>query len=79
MTEIQADGADQEVRFCAPIDFGLWHLTADRETTLCGAYTVKGHHISGKFRLFKPHRDCTKCYRIYRTRYTGTERPGGNR
>lgn len=70
MTDTDTDGREHGVKYCAPIDFGDWHLTTDGETTLCGAHTVEGHHISGSFDLFAPHRDCTKCYRIYRTRHT---------
>lgn len=60
-------------KFCAPIDFGAWHLTVDGETTLCNSYSVESHHISGEFDLFDPRTDCTKCYRIYRTRHTNDE------
>jgi len=71
-SEQSTDSDDHKARFCAPIDFGLWHLTTDGETTLCGEYDVEGHHISGKFNVNKPRRDCTKCYRLYRTRQTKT-------
>lgn len=54
-------------RFCAPVDFGGWHLTVDGETTLCGNHKVKGHHLSGEFKINNPNKDCPECYRVYRT------------
>lgn len=74
MSEQSEGDAEREVKFCAPVDFGVWHLTVDEEMTLCEAYEVGSHHISGTFDVFKPQSDCTECYRIYRTVYADTER-----
>lgn len=52
-----------EASFCAPKDFGGWHITIDEEEVLCGAYSVEGHHISGAVGNieYDPERDCEEC------------------
>lgn len=61
-----SDGAEhREARYCAPRDFGGWHITIDGETTLCGEHSVEGHHTSGTVSAsdpdYDPKRDCPKC------------------
>lgn len=55
-----------EARFCAPIDFGDWHITVDGEETLCGEYSVESHHTSGTVgNDYDNVRDCPECRRIH--------------
>lgn len=65
-----------EPRYCAPVDFGDWHITVDGETTLCKAYTVAGHHISGRVAgsHHDPARDCCRCMAIYGHEYADAKR-----
>lgn len=56
----------EEAKFCAPMDFGDWHITVDGEETLCGKYSVESHHISGSVgNDYDNTRDCPKCRQIY--------------
>lgn len=52
---------NDEPRYCAPIDFGAWHITVDGKTTACGQYSVEQHHISGTLDEYQPDTDCRAC------------------
>lgn len=55
----------EQPRFCAPNDFGGWHITTDGNETLCGI-EVEGHHLSGTVGdEYDNTRDCPECREMF--------------
>ena len=70
------DETDPDAWYCAPTDFGLWHITTDENETLCGL-PVQSHHLSGNvgYGGYDPERDCAQCRGVYavQRRYRGDD------
>lgn len=63
----------EQARYCAPIDFGDWHITIDGEETLCGRHSVEQHHISGTLDDYDNVRDCPECRQKYEQDLRGAD------
>lgn len=64
---------DSDAWYCAPTDFGRWHITTDADVTLCGV-PIKSHHLSGNVdEEYDPEKDCARCRGVYtvQRRYGG--------